>query len=404
MLDVSEQKRRIAVLLCCLAAFCEGFDIQSAGVAAAGVSRAFGPTAAALGLFFSASGAGLLCGALLGGPLSDRIGRRQVLVGSLLVYGLCSLSTAVAQGMPFLILARSLTGIGLGGAMPTVIAVVADVTAPQRRSASVTYAYAGMPFGAVAASLLVYLWPAASWRAVFVVGAVAPLALVPFLMGYLPKAARSRSARGESGNALGRMRELFAQGRALKSLALWVAFFLMAVTLHLMLNWLPLLLQARGLVRSEAALAQAVFNVVGGLVTLVVGASLDLRWRRTAIVATLVALPAALVLIAIAPPRPVPLISLAALLGAGVVAEQAIVYAVASAFYPTALRGTGLGAGVAAGRAGSLVGPMFAALLLGAGRTPSQVLVGVVPIVLVCGICVALLSLRAPLPLPQPRV
>ena len=75
-----EQPSARIIALCLLGALCEGFDVQSAGVAAAGLSRELHPTPQALGWFFSASGAGLLIGALIGGRMSDRVGRKLVLV------------------------------------------------------------------------------------------------------------------------------------------------------------------------------------------------------------------------------------------------------------------------------------------------------------------------------------
>jgi AAHS family 3-hydroxyphenylpropionic acid transporter len=56
------------------------------------------------------------------------------------------------------------------------------------------------------------------------------------------------------------------------------------------------------------------------------------------------------------------------------------------------MRGSGIGAAIAVGRVGSLAGPAFAAVLLGAGRTAVEVLMGVLPMVLACAGCVALLS------------
>lgn len=119
-------KAGVAVGLCVLASMCEGVDIQVAGVAAAGIAAQFSPTADRLGTFFSASTFGLLVGALVGGWLSDRHGRRSVLIVSVAVFGLCSILTAVAQDFTQLTWARLFTGLGLGGAMPNLLAMVSE--------------------------------------------------------------------------------------------------------------------------------------------------------------------------------------------------------------------------------------------------------------------------------------
>ena len=385
----------LTVLLCFLGAICEGFDVQAAGVAAAGVSHLFRPTPHALGLFFSASGAGLLLGAAVGGRISDRVGRKSVLVASIAAFGFFSILTSVAPDMTWLTAARFLTGLGLGGAMPNLIALAMDSSAVKSRNASIAMAYIGMPVGGVAASLTVFFLPLEAWRIVFQIGGAAPLIVAPLMFLYLP-ATKSGAPRLTSGTStrVNMARELFGEGRAFKTLSLWVGFFLIALTLHLMLNWLPLLLMGRGLLKGQAAMAQAGFNMGGALLAVWLGILLDSRWRRIGIGANVALLPVILALIAIAPARPEILLGLAAVLGGAILAEQVIAYAAAAVCYPIAVRGTGVGAAVAAGRLGSLTGPLFAASLLAAGRSPSQVLIGVLPIVVVCGICVGLLGWR----------
>ena len=71
---------RRALWLCFLAAMIEGFDIQAAGVAAPKLAPALGLTPAQMGMFFSAATFGLIFGAIAGGRIADRFGRRMGLV------------------------------------------------------------------------------------------------------------------------------------------------------------------------------------------------------------------------------------------------------------------------------------------------------------------------------------
>ena len=88
---------------------------------------------------------------------------------------------------------------------------------------------------------------------------------------------------------------------------------------------------------------------------------------------------------------------LALLLGGGILAIQVIGLSVANSYYPGGNRGIGVGSAIAAGRLGSLVGPLVAAMLLGAGRSSAQVLIGLLPVVLLAiGLAVALGLRRAP--------
>jgi MFS transporter, AAHS family, 3-hydroxyphenylpropionic acid transporter len=382
------------LLLCALGAVCEGFDVQAAGVAAAGLRFEFHPGAQALGLFFAAGGAGLLVGALIGGHLSDSIGRKPVLVTSISAFGVFSLVTSAMPSIPLLIAARFLTGLGLGGAMPNLIALAADSSSTDSRNVSIATAYVGMPLGGSVASLLASSLSQEAWRVVFQVGGVAPLVTVCLMVLFIPAHAVTRHSRIPVEHAATALRELFGSKRVLTTLSLWVSFFLIALILHLMLNWLPLLLIGRGLRSSHAALAQAGFNLGGAAAGLCLGALLDSSSRRTAIIACVATLPVLVWLTAASPARTGLVIGLVAALGGAIIAEQVIAYGATTASYPPHARGTAIGAAIAAGRAGSLVGPLIAAALLASGRTPSQVLMDILPLVLLCSSLVGAIGYR----------
>src|SRR5580693_1440614 len=116
---------RRTILFCVLAALCEGIDLQAAGVAAGGLVAQYHPTPDQLANFFSASTFGLFIGAIVGGWLADRIGRKWVLVVSIALFGVFSLLTPLAWDIRSLAYVRLLTGLGLGGAFPNIIALVA---------------------------------------------------------------------------------------------------------------------------------------------------------------------------------------------------------------------------------------------------------------------------------------
>ncbi|MBS0360557.1 MAG: MFS transporter [Proteobacteria bacterium] len=378
----------LIVALCFVAAMCEGFDVQSAGVAAAGIGHDFKPTPGQLGLFFAAANLGLVIGALVGGPLADRVGRKPVLVVSLLAFGACSVLNGLAPSVPALTVARLATGLGLGGAMPNMIALVTDVTAARARNAVIGFTFVGMPVGGSLASLLVLGLGPSRWRELFFVGGAAPV-VVAFL---LIVALREGPAGGTAAREAGPILEVFSEGRLPRTLVIWAGFLAAALTLHLMLNWLPLLLQARGLSKSDAALAQTAFNLLGAGGAFLAGWSLDTRARPWGVAASVAAIPVALLLVAEAPAQLLGTAFAAGLLGAGVLALNVILYGAAGDCYPARVRGAGLGAAVGATRVGALAGPTLAAVLLNAGRTPEQVLISLLPVVLAAGACAAWLT------------
>ena len=134
----------LIVLICLLIAAIEGYDIQAFGVVAPMISKTLGLGPAQTGWAASAAMMGLMAGAFFGGLIADRVGRKPVLIASVVAFGLFSLLTARAENYDALLIARFATGLGFGGAMPNLIAIA-------RLSSAAVTPVAGMP-GAVCAS------------------------------------------------------------------------------------------------------------------------------------------------------------------------------------------------------------------------------------------------------------
>jgi AAHS family 3-hydroxyphenylpropionic acid transporter len=380
--------RSITILFCVMAALCEGIDLQAAGVAAAGIAAEFKPTPDQFGTFFSASTFGLLLGALIGGRLADSIGRKRVLVASIGLFGVFSLLTSFASDVQSLTWARALTGLGLGGALPMLLALVTESSATRHQTTSVAAVYAAMPLGGAGASLLIMLMATSQWRTIFVIGGVLPLLLAPLMAVALPEsAAFQRERHAWTPSQSGSVKALFAEDRAPRTLLLWSSFLLELLLLYLLLNWLPTLMVSDGFTRAQAAGAQIGFNLGGVLSAVMMGYLLSGRLRNTAIFVVLAVLPLLLVFLAKAP-SDFGIVTLAVfVLGCAVLAVQAFLYATAPTAYPTRIRGLGVGAAVAFGRIGSIVGPKLGGMLRAAGHGPSQLLMDLLPLVILGSLC-----------------
>lgn len=385
--------------LCLIVAVLEGVDLQSTGVAAPRMAHEFSLSVGQMGFAFSAGMLGLLPGAMLGGRLADRIGRKKVLLLSMLVFGVFSFLTALVWSYPSLLVARVLTGLGLGGAMPNLIALSSEAVAPRLRNTAVSIMYCGMPLGGALAALIGVLSAGeTAWRHIFYAGGVGPLLIVPLLLIWLPESqafeAQASLSRGQRAEPEPTLQVLFGEGRAAATLQIWISFFCTLIVLYFLLNWLPSLIVSRGLSRAQAGVTQIFFNAGSVIGVLAIGMLMDRFRARLVVGAVYAGIVASL--LALASAGSMTSLSISVLFaGMCVVGAQSMLYALAATRYRTAMRGTGVGAAVAVGRLGSIVGPFAAGQLLAIGTHSSTVIEASVPVIVVAAVA-ALAAVRRP--------
>ncbi|MFH2503917.1 3-(3-hydroxy-phenyl)propionate transporter MhpT [Klebsiella indica] len=378
----------LTVGLCFMVALMEGLDLQAAGIAAVGMARAFALDKMQMGWVFSAGILGLLPGALIGGILADRHGRKRILLGSVFLFGLFSIATALAWNFPVLLLARVFTGIGLGAALPNLIALTSEAAGPRFRGRAVSLMYCGVPIGAALAAALGFFGLANAWQTVFWVGGIVPLLLVPLLIRWLPESPifqhRTTSVP---------LRTLFAPDNATATLLLWLCYFFTLLVVYMLINWLPMLLVGQGFSASEAAGVMFVLQFGAACGTLLLGTLMDKLsplWMSLLIysgmLTSLLALGTAT--------------SLGAMLFSGFVAGlfatggQSVLYALAPLFYRSEIRVTGVGSAVAIGRLGAMSGPLLAGKMLALGTGTVGVMAASAPGILLAGVAVFWLMKR----------
>jgi AAHS family 3-hydroxyphenylpropionic acid transporter len=377
------QRSGVTLGLCFCAAIIEGIDLQSMGIAAPGIAPEFHLSRQALGSVLTASPLGLFFGAFIGGRLADSWGRRHALILSIVVFGAFQLATAWATSYSSLIAIRFLCGLGLGGAFPNLIALTAEASGGRNSVLNVVITAAGMPTGGAVAAFIG--WSAGAggdWRTVFYVGGVAPLVLAPIMVMTLPESSLFEQARAAVSGAqrrIGVLHTLFHRSRLRQTLLLWTAFFFSAVMLHLLINWLPNLMVAKGFSKPQAFLIQVVFNLGSAAGSVALGWRMQRRPNRALLFVCYAGLAAALLVIASLGNDLALVAATAAVLGTFLIGAQFILYGLAPAYYQTITRGTGTGASVAASRLGSAMGPYLAGQLLGAGATATQVLQSLLP-------------------------
>lgn len=395
---VNQDSRRtwLTIALCFAVAVLEGIDFQAPGIAARGMAAAFELDKLQMGWVFSAGILGLLPGALVGGWLADRIGRKRVLIASVALFGIFSIATAHAWELNSLIVARLLTGVGLGAALPNLIALCSEAAGERLRGTAVSLMYCGVPLGAALAAMIGIVGYFDDWTVPFYVGGVLPLLVVPLLALWLPESAAFR-ARQESTTEEPRVpvvQGLFHNGAALPTVLLWVAYFFTLMVVYMLISWLPSLLVGQGFSGVQASWVIFSLQIGATVGTLMLGVLMN-TLRPLGIAGLIyLGLLAALAALGMAE-------SFASMLVAGFAAGmfatggQGVLYALAPLFYRTEVRATGVGTAVAVGRLGAMSGPLVAGKMLALGTGTAGVMIASAPGLVVAGIAVFYLFVRS---------
>jgi len=387
--DVRELKTLRVIILCALVILLEGFDIQAAGVSAPRLAPFFHLQPAQLGLFLGSSAVGIFLAAILGGILADRFGRKPIIVIGVSLFGVFSLSTLLATSLGTLITARFLTGLGLGSAMPSVIALASDHSPVEMKKRAVGFIYCAIPIGGALSSVVMSIGAfGTTWRPVYLVGGLAPIIVAPLLATLLPREAkvvRQPAGKGERAGE-GALAGLFGDGKAPTTLFLWLSTFGTLLIMYLLLGWMPSLLVQMGLTKQDAQYVQMIYNLGSAIGAALAGYLLDKKLLYTTPTLAYLLLALLLGFFGLAAFDFRAALALGFGVGAGVTTAQAVLYAFAPLCYKESIRNTGVGATVAAGRLGTIVGPLLAGSLLGSGKSAAQVLLVLIPITLVSGI------------------
>jgi len=404
LIDQQEIGRfQIKVLLLCAAAmFADGFDTQAIGYVAPALSTALAVKPSALGLVFAAGGLGAIIGGLGLAPFADRVGRKPVIVASMLFFAVCTLLIAMANTVPQLMWMRFAIGLGLGGVVPNALALSAEYMPKKFRVTLVLMTWLGFSIGSgVAGPVAAHILEAHSWRSVFLFGGILPVILAPVLIWALPESLQSLAqhgvADGRIARTLARMNPrlifpettlfantarkkgfpvalLFREGRAPITLLLWVMFFMNLLALFFLNSWLPTVLHQAGLPQHLAIIIAALLHfggIAGGLAI----APLCDRLNPYLVLACAYVLSGTFIAgIGLAGNKTMFAVAATFFAGFFTFGAQNSANAIAATRYPTAMRSSGIGWALGIGRTGQIVGPLIGGLLLSLKWPTSEIL------------------------------
>jgi AAHS family 4-hydroxybenzoate transporter-like MFS transporter len=381
----------------------DGWDTVIIGFVVPELIKEWGVTKSALAPVLSAALFGRAAGALLGGPIADRFGRKRVLVASVLIIGVGTLATAHATSLAMMLPIRFVTGLGLGAVMPNVVTLWSEYVPERRRSFLVTVVYSGFTVGAALCGFIAaWIIPSYGWRAMLTVGGALAVVCVPILMRWLPESvafltvqhtrperiAQILSAIGRThvsadtrfflpaqpkvkGGAISTvLSKRYIAGTAL----IWLCYFVGLFVLYLLYNWLPTMAKDAGYTSAQGAIMVGFLNWGGTLGSVAIGWLMD-RFDRYRVIAASFCL-AALSLWAVHGMQSTfwALQVLAFAWGWFVPGTNTGMNALTARFYPTVARSTGLSWMHAFGRLGAIGSAFAGAALLSAGLGLGQIL------------------------------
>jgi MFS family permease len=397
----------------------DGYDTLNPSYVIHYVVRPWGLSHSETGFLVSSGLIGFAVGALAHGPVSDRYGRRPVLLSALLFAGVFSVLTATLAGsFATFVTLRAITGLSLGVIMPLGTAYINEFTPAASGNRMGTLGISGYAFGGVLASAAgIWLTPDHGWQILYWLGGLSvPLALL--LWFTLPESVQFLVLRGrheEAGAILARARGdrayagvRFVQPRdrartpeIVKTLlsnryrrttvALWACAFLVLFDIYGLSGWMPTLMEARGN-GFGTSFSFGAFLQLGGVAGGLFIALLDDRgWTdmRRGLVYLLALSTVAVALLAAIHATAVNVV-LVIVAGFGIVGGQFVLNGLCAQSYPTHVRSTGTGAMFGVGRVGAILGPYMGGWLLGWFHDDNTVLFVAVAVAAAIGALVAL--------------
>ncbi|MFI6344093.1 MFS transporter [Streptomyces sp. NPDC050560] len=413
------------MLLCGLVMLLDGFDTQAINYMAPAITRDWDMSKGTMSTIFSAALVGLMIGYLLLAPLSDKFGHKRLVLAGVAVFSLSTLASVWVQTPDQLMAMRVITGIGLGAATPSTIALTAEYSPKRLRASLVLAIYCGFSLGFVVANYAAdWLIPAHGWRSVFAAGAVLPLALLLVLFWQLPESISYMLRRGENAKAYAlcrridrtlpetagarveaesanpakrvRVTELLTGHRLLGTLLLWAVFAINLAMFYGLQSWMPSILADRGYSAGTLATAASMTTIGGIAIAFVVGPAMDRLGAYGSLGTLYLAGCGFLILMGLALGSPVwVVLATIFLVGCAVSGGQKSVIALAAAFYPEEVRSTGVGWALGVGRVGGIVGPMIVGGMLADGVGHEQVFLILAAPTALCGLIVLYLGHRA---------
>lgn len=387
------QKTTNTVLFACwLVILAEGYDVGVLGAVLPALAEyePWGLSPLELGGLGSYALIGMLIGAMTIGTLSDRIGRKKMMLVSVALFTTMQLGAALAPTPELFGLFRLLGGLGMGGVLPVAAALTIEYSAPKRRSFNYGVMFSGYSFGILVAALVaIAILPTLGWRWVIGVGAL-PLLLLPLLAWIVPESIEylmSKGRKAEAAQLAGKLRvapfvekdwtpthatgadiqsvswkqsltAMFSGGYLTATVFFWISLFCGMVLVYGLNTWLPSIMRSAGYDLGSSLTFLAVFSLASAFGGMILGRAADAYGKKLMLV-TFYLLGGAGILMLMFPNTLVINYVFVALAGIGSISTSLVLTGWVADYYPSYARATATGWALSFARIGAISGPLI---------------------------------------------
>lgn len=374
---------------CTLIIIFDGYDLVIYGVVLPILMQQWQLDPVTAGALGSTALFGMMIGAMLLGTLSDRFGRKKMIVLCIVLFsGFTALNGLAQTPLQFGVM-RFIAGLGIGGVMPNVVALMSEYSPRRIRSTLVAVMFSGYAIGGMLSAVLgIWIVPQFGWQVMFYL-AVIPLLLLPLIWTQLPDSVAFLVRQGKTAEArkvlaalTGKplpddaelavhqpqkteqsLAALFSNNRALSTLMFFQAFFMCLLMVYGLGSWLPKLMTMAGY-GFGSSLMFLLFLNIGGIIGAIGGGWLSDRFHPRPVLMLFFTLAAVSLALLGFKSHVAVLYFLVTVAGATTIGSQILLYAYVAQFYPTAIRSTALGWSSGVGRIGAILGPVLGGALL----------------------------------------
>lgn len=372
--------------------FCDGLDTGIIGFVAPALLDDWGISKPDLAPVLSAALFGMSIGAIISGPLSDKFGRKGVIILTTLLFSIFTILCGFATNTQELMIYRFITGIGLGAAMPNISTIVSEYMPLKRKAFLTGLAGCGFMLGISSGGVLsAYLLENQGWEKVIIIGGIVPIVLIVFLITKLPESPQYLIKQNKQDKAKPILEKIHGQAFPAETIfflpatevadeqlspvkilfkkyfwgsaMLWLCCFTSLMVFYLLTSWMPTILKTAGFTTQQFSLIAAIFPFGG-----VIGASL-MGWYMDKVNPNTVVKYAYLVafglfIMAALVSSDIILLGISIfLIGALLAGAQSSLLPLSALFYPAVCRGVGVSWMHGVGRIGAIIGAFYGSLI-----------------------------------------